>query len=203
MVLTGDTVGPVAVHRHLVPAEWRWVPPGLGTRIAGYDIPGGMIYVGRHLRSMTGGIEPALINPDLPVAEDSSSPPTGRRPGLPTAYHLISPATRAAYLQWLADGRQTEAPAGLVLLFCFGLERRVVMDTGDDPAVGPDLSAITTEVRRLRVRYRDTGPVFRDFPRPPEICARRRGQDQIASPRGLEELQQLPRCVGHVGLPRA
>ncbi len=121
-----------------------------------------MIYVSRHLRSMTGGIEPALINPDLPVAEDSSSPPTGRRPGLPTAYHLISPATRAAYLQWLADGRQTEAPAGLVLLFCFGLERRVVMDTGDDPAVGPELSAITTEVRRLRVRYRDTGPVFRD-----------------------------------------
>jgi hypothetical protein len=121
-----------------------------------------MIYVGRHLHSMTGTIEPALINPDLPVAE-GASPSTGRLLGHPTAYHLISPVARAAYLRWLAAGRQTDVSASLVLLFCFGLERRVVLDTGNDPAVGAELSAITAEVRRLRVRYGDTGPMFRDM----------------------------------------
>jgi len=69
--------------------------------IAGHNIPGGMIYVGRHLRSMTGGVEPALVNPDLQVAT-TGPPPTGRLSGPASAYHLISPAARAAYLRWPA-----------------------------------------------------------------------------------------------------
>jgi hypothetical protein len=120
-----------------------------------------MLYLGRHLRSMTGGTEPALVNPDLPIAA-APSPPGRRLIGPATAYHLISPAARAAYLRWLADGRQTDTPAGLVLLFCFGLERRVVADTGEDPAVGQELPVITAEVRRLRARYGDASPAIRD-----------------------------------------
>ena len=56
-----DTVEPVAAQQRRSLAEWQWIPPGQHTRIAGYDIPGGLIYVGRHLRSITGGVEPALI----------------------------------------------------------------------------------------------------------------------------------------------
>jgi hypothetical protein len=112
---------------------------------------------------MTGGTESALINPDLPVATTTALlPSAGSLVGPVIAYHLISPAARAAYLRWLAAGRQTDAPAGLVLLFCFGLERRVVVDTGDDPAVGQELPAITAEVRRLRARYGDASPALRD-----------------------------------------
>ena len=44
------------------------------------------------------------------------------------AYHLLSPAARGAYLGLAAGGRRTDVPAGLVLLFCFGLERRVLLD---------------------------------------------------------------------------
>lgn len=127
--------------------------------IAGHNIPGGMIYVGRHLRSMTGGVEPALINPDLQVAA-TGPPPTGRLSSPASAYHLISPVARAAYLRWLADGRRTDVSADLVLLFCYGLERRVVADLGDDPAADRDLSAITAETRRLRARYGDAGPAL-------------------------------------------
>jgi len=47
------------------------------------------------------------------------------------------------------------------------------------------------------------GPVFRDFPGAAEICTRHRRQHQIAGPGCLEELQQLTRCVGQVGFPRA
>src|SRR5262249_10052951 len=77
LVPTGDTVEPAAGQRHRSPAEWRWVPPGLDTRIAGHDIADGLLYVGRPLPSRTGGIEPALINPDLPVAA-GPLPPGGR-----------------------------------------------------------------------------------------------------------------------------
>ncbi|HZN74602.1 MAG TPA: TerB N-terminal domain-containing protein [Micromonosporaceae bacterium] len=129
--------------------------------IAGHSIPGGMIYVGRHLRSMTGGVEPALINPELQVAA-AGPPPTGRLPGPAPAYHLISPAARAAYLRWLAGGRRTDVPADLVLLFCYGLERRVVADLGDDPAADRDLSAIMAEARRLRARYGGAGLALRE-----------------------------------------
>src|SRR5205814_141866 len=139
---------------------WQWVPAGQHTRIAGYDVPGGLIYVSGDLRWITGGVEPALINPELPVAA-ASPPPAARLVGPVSAYHLISPAARAAYLRWLADGRRTDASADLVLLFCYGLERRVVADVGDDPAVDQDLSAITAEARRLRAGYGDAGPVLR------------------------------------------
>lgn len=124
-------------------AEGRWVPPGQPVTIGAHAIHGGLIYVGRHLRAPNGGTEPALVNPELPVA-----PFGGSAGGLAPAYHLLSPAMRTRYLAWLAGGRVTEVPPGLVLLFCSGLERRVLVD--EDPAVPAELPAITAEVRRLR-----------------------------------------------------
>jgi hypothetical protein len=52
--------------------EAAWVPPGRTTTIAGYDIPGGMLYVSRHLRSLRdwGAVDPALVNPGLRVSRD-------------------------------------------------------------------------------------------------------------------------------------
>jgi hypothetical protein len=144
----------VAQQPYPTPTEGRWVPFGRRTNAAGYAIPGGLIYIGRHLRVSTGQIEPALINPDLPVAP-AQHPLVGADLDPPPAYHLISPAARAAYLGWQAGGRCADVPAGLVLLFCLGLERRVLCDAGDDRAVRHELPAILAEVRRLRVRYGD------------------------------------------------
>ena len=87
-----------------------------------------MIYVGRLLRSAIGTTEPALINPDLPVARHRSAT-TGHDLAPYPSYHLISASERAAYLAWLADGRRdTQVPIGVVWLFFFGLERRVLLD---------------------------------------------------------------------------
>lgn len=137
-------------------AAGRWIPPGQPAAVGAHAIPGGLVYIGRHLASPA-GVEPALVNPDLPA-----TPPRGRPadPGTGPylAYHLLSPEARWAYLDWLAGGRRTDVPAGLVLLFCFGLERRVLLDADHDPAVRDDLPAIRAEVRRLRARYR--GPTL-------------------------------------------
>lgn len=129
-------------------AEGRWVPPGQPVTIGAHAIPGGLVYIGRHLRAPNGGTEPALINPELPVAH--VAPVTGAAGGHSPAYHLLSAAMRTRYLAWLAGGRIAEVPQSLVLLFCFGLERRILID--EDPAVPAELPVITAEVRRLRAR---------------------------------------------------
>ncbi|MDT4995839.1 MAG: hypothetical protein QOH97_5731 [Actinoplanes sp.] len=119
--------------------------------VGGHIIPGGSIYLGRRL---PGAPESSLLNPDLPVAAsaDRCVVPAG---GQGLAYQLLSPVARKAYLDWQAGGRRTDVMPGLVLLFCAGLERRILVDGNDDPVVHQELPALTAEVRRLRARYGD------------------------------------------------
>lgn len=139
----------------------RWIPPEEPAAVGGHAIPGGLIYLGGYLPCASGAVEPSLINPDLPV-----SPSAGRHvvpvAGRELAYHLLSPAARRAYLDWQAGGRRADVAPGLVLLFCFGIERRVLVDGDDDPAVQRDLPALTAEVRRLRIRYAGGGAPLRE-----------------------------------------
>jgi hypothetical protein len=139
----------------------RWVPPGEPAAVGGHVIPGGLIYLGQRLPGDTGPAEPTLIDPDLPV---SASPGhyAGPDSGAELAYHLLSPVTRKAYLQWQAGGRRTEVAPGLVRLFCFGLERRVLVDWDVDPAVQRELPALTAEAYRLRARYGAAGTSLRE-----------------------------------------
>jgi hypothetical protein len=111
-----------------------------------------LVYFGRHLRTVTGATEPALIDPELPVdvaAPERSLPDPGGGP----SYHLLPPAARAGYLRWLAGARRGTGPVWFARLFLFGLERRVLIDADHDPSVRRDLPAIAAEVRRLRARY--------------------------------------------------
>lgn len=117
--------------------------------MAGYDIFGGFIYIGQYLPSAVGTIEPALINPALHLGSDQGDR-SGHDLDPAPSYHLMSPDSRAAYLAWLAGGRRrADVPVGFVSLFFSGLERRVLVDSADDPAVRGELPAIAAEVRRL------------------------------------------------------
>ena len=51
------------------------MPPGQPAAVGAHVIPDGFVYLGRHLRSSSGGVEPALVNPDLPVAAPVSPAP--------------------------------------------------------------------------------------------------------------------------------
>src|SRR5216683_878651 len=150
------TVGAVSRQSH-------WVSPGQSARVAGYDIPGGFIYIGQHLPSAVGTIEPALINPALPLG--SHEPDRSGRDCDPSpSYHLMSPDSRAAYLAWLAGGRdRADVPAGFASLFLSGLERRVLVDAADDPALRRELPAIAAEVRRLRASRIPAGNAFNSY----------------------------------------
>ena len=118
------------------------------------------MYVGQHLPSAIGTIEPALINPALPLGSDEPDR-SGHDLGPSPSYHLISPDSRAGYLAWLAGGRdRCDGPAGFVSLFFSGLERRVLVDAPADPAVRRELPAIAAEVRRLEAARRPANDSF-------------------------------------------
>jgi hypothetical protein len=130
-----------------------WISANEPVVVAGYLIAGGLFYLGHTCRSAAGTVEPAQINPGLPVDPPSAARPVHDLAPAP-AYHLISSAHRAAYLRWLAQGRTgDDVPLGLVQLFFSGLERRLLLDARTDPVARDEFAVISAELRRLRSRY--------------------------------------------------
>jgi uncharacterized tellurite resistance protein B-like protein len=135
--------------------EQCWVPAGETTSVRGYDIPGGLVYVGEHLSAVGRwrGAEPALIDPRLPV--DRAGPDrAGQGMGYWPSYSSIPSTCRSAYLEWLADGRvDPSAYIGYVFLFFYGLERRAISDATNLDSARQDLPVIREEVNRLLALY--------------------------------------------------
>jgi uncharacterized tellurite resistance protein B-like protein len=126
------------------------VPAGQTISVGGFVIAGGLIYVGRQLcGAATDEPDPALIDPSLPVnsrAPDSA----GVRIGYWPSYSCISPECRAAYLQWLADGRHAhDAYIGYVFLCFYGLERRLLVDAQHSGTARAEHDMLVSEIRRL------------------------------------------------------
>ncbi|TDC60706.1 hypothetical protein E1200_30045, partial [Actinomadura sp. GC306] len=148
----------------------RWHGPGEACRVAERTLPGGMLYVGTGLAAASGdGIEPALIDPRLPV--DWGSPDwAGRELGYWPSYSEISPGCRAAYLRWLEAGRRHhDVSVGYAFLFLYGLERRVLVDLARDAqARAVEAPLIRDEVERLLGLFGSDGS-FRGYAT--EFCA--------------------------------
>jgi tellurite resistance protein len=132
--------------------EGRWVPPDKSVAIAGLNLPGGMLYVGGRLKALNGGTEPCLINGQHTVAREGNY--RARQMGYWPSYAEASPEERRAYLNWLSEGRSDpDCDIGYVFLFFYGLERRVIADSRDDPEARNDWPAIIVELRRLLAIY--------------------------------------------------
>jgi uncharacterized tellurite resistance protein B-like protein len=112
-----------------------------------------MVYMGRGLRAATGSPEPALLDPALQV--DRRDPDwAGQGLDYWPSYDSIPPASRAAYLTWLAGGRShPSVPIGYVFLFFYGLERLALVDAAQHPALRAEIPAVKAEVRRLLGLY--------------------------------------------------
>ena len=81
--------------------------------------------------------------------------------GRPTA--TIAPACRAAYLQWLANGRHAQnAYIGYVFLYFYGLERRLLIDAQRSAAARAEREMLVAEIRRLLGIYGTNGS-FRGY----------------------------------------
>ena len=123
----------------------EWIAPGEVVTVAGRDIPG-MVYLGSgsFRRGPAWGDNP-YIDPGLRVAADDPDV-AGDSFSYWPSYSEIPPQARAAYLDWLADGRRDKKyGAGYVFLFFYGLERRFFVDSPSDA----ERQALVAETERL------------------------------------------------------
>jgi uncharacterized tellurite resistance protein B-like protein len=123
-----------------------------------------MLYVGVGLRAFvqSGGAEPALINPHLPVSSDPQAIAQSAASYWPS-YSGVTPAFRGQYLRWLAGGRRDPAvDVGCVFLFFYGLERRVLVDAEAGGDAAAEVPALVAEVERLLGIYGESGS-FRGY----------------------------------------
>ena len=134
------------------------MPCGRTVKHAGFSIPGGLIYFGSGLKSVQRwSEEPSLIDPSLPVFSDNPDR-EGQNMSYWPSYTQIHPASRAAYLEWLSNGRKDpKAYIGYVFIYFYGLERRALADAKNSASARNDVPAIITEVKRLLSIYGENG----------------------------------------------
>ncbi|MFL1444917.1 TerB N-terminal domain-containing protein, partial [Nocardiopsis protaetiae] len=136
-----------------------WCPADGSLTVKGHRIRGGLLYVGESRFPGRTSTEVSLVDPKLNIGT-----PKGALTGLrlpvnePVSYSNLSWGARAAYLQWLAEGRTGhEITPGLLLTYLSGLERRVLRLLADRPEDLGDLVSVREEVRRLERHYRYEG----------------------------------------------
>ena len=79
------------------------------------------------------------------------------------SYSTIAPACRAAYLEWLANGRHApDAYIGYVFLYFYGLERRLLIDAQRSAAASAEREMVFAEIGRL-LRIYGTNGSFRGY----------------------------------------
>ena len=132
----------------------KWYAPSMSVNVKGFDIPGGLIYVGSNLPDHYGYDNDAcLINPDLKITP-AEPWDAGDEMGYWPKYDSIPAKCRGAYLKWLSTGRsEPEAYIGYVFLFFYGLERRLIIDGAKGEVSQGERSVIVNEVRRLLKIY--------------------------------------------------
>lgn len=140
----------------------RWYGRDEIVTIAGRKIAGGLFYMGNQVEANHGESDPSLINLSKSVGRrgDYRLRLTDYWP----SYSNISSEARAAYLDWLADGRRDpEADIGYVFLFFYGLERRVIIDSRDNSDVSKEFPEIRREIEELLAVYGEKSNSFAGY----------------------------------------
>lgn len=135
----------------------HWVGPNEVAEVAGFHIAGGLIYYGARSSSPTWRDEPALIDPTLPVSRNTIDISTRTMDYWPS-YGSASATARRGYLQWLITGRNNPAAhIGYVFLYFYGLERRILIDTQNEPVALAEMPLLIQEIDRLLSIYQGNG----------------------------------------------
>lgn len=139
-----------AALRHANPV--RWVGENDVVEAAGTAIRGGLFYFGSLASSSAFRNEPSVIDPALVVAGASSTAIWAATYW--PSYSTCSPGDRRLLLRWLADGRKDpQASIGLVFIYFYGLERRLLDDARTLPDARAEVPRLIAEIDRLRRIY--------------------------------------------------
>jgi tellurite resistance protein len=167
-------------------AKLLWFGWGQGVHVRDYYLPGGLIYIGTPPRSDNGeGSEPSMVDADLPVSQGEPWQ-FGGRGGAVQPYAGLSPASRGAYLKWLATGRRLpQADTGCPLLFLCGLERRMFVDGAAAELPKGEAEAIVREAEDLLSVYKNDGSFCRQAGRF-AVMARILGYKLLITPENID-----------------
>lgn len=136
----------------------RWVGPGEVVTIQGKTISVGMLYVGELSTNIGYSRNPnqndlPIIDPSLAIDDAGSIDLSGDNLSYWPSYGSISPSARAAYLEFLANGASNpNIGIGYVFLYYYGLERRLLVDLGQN-GDSSERRTIMREIQRLLVLY--------------------------------------------------
>jgi uncharacterized tellurite resistance protein B-like protein len=135
-----------------------WVLPGETVDVAGYQISAGLIYVADcRPDDRSKWSDASLINSRLRVSNLAVQPRKGEI-GYWPSYARLSPSHRACYLEWLASGRNDESiDTGLLFVFFYGLERRVLDELLPLREWNNELEMIRDEVTLLLAMHTESG----------------------------------------------
>lgn len=132
-IISGNSIS-VAIKNPRRRADLCWIPANQPISIGKYQISSGMIYVSEGETSIE---EASCIGLWKPVGQPAVGP--AARLSYYPRYNGLSSDQRATYLEWLAADRRDEDPAsrelGYIFLFFYGLERRLLVDRGQDQEV--------------------------------------------------------------------
>ena len=143
-------------------APAKWYNSEEEPSFKGFAIPGGLVYFGGKLLDYSGFNDACLINPHLEISEREESAKPFSMKGL--SYGALSPQQRVSYLQWLLEGREDpDCDPGCVLLFFYGLERRLFIDGLRGRLAPEERKSIVLEVLRLLQIYDERLPLRRFF----------------------------------------
>lgn len=137
----------------------RWVRPGETVLVGSYGITGGFFYFGDSPRGHSCGgraKDPSVVFSVLDCDEDPLEDPLHYRDTdwRTASYYRMRPGHRAAYLKWLAGGRDDPRVwTGHVFLYIRGIERRLLTDELQAMVSLPEFRSLIGELERLMSAY--------------------------------------------------
>jgi len=142
-----------------------WKPAASEFVVQGFVIKQGFLYVGEKMPApdQSGAPDAALVNPRLNACSCDFDN-EGKNLSYWPSYSEIPPASRGAYLNWLANGRKDEnIGIGYVFLYFYGLERRLLHDAVKQDVPKQEIIDIINEIIRLMTIYSEKSRSFRNY----------------------------------------
>lgn len=131
-----------------------WMPEGAAVTIGGYEISGGLLYVGDRSRSIEFKNEPSVVDPTLSVVGPVQLGNAVWGASYWPSYDRLTPFERGLFLKWLSTGRnRPDADIGIVFVYFYGLERRLLLDAQRDDDARREVPRLIAEIDRLRRIY--------------------------------------------------
>ena len=132
----------------------KWIKPGESITIKGQTFSSGNFYFGGKLSSLNGyRTEASLVDDSLKVEKKPSSFEDWSTVYWPK-FNSLTPKARGAFLSWLSGSRSDpETPMGYVLIYFYGLERRITTDSITQAVDDTEFKSLFDEILRLKGIY--------------------------------------------------